>query len=113
MSARGDDERGDDDAKSGAERWVLPYFEDSSLWPVLAVVVAALAAFLAPVLLRAARGLDLRALAATALAAYGSFRALRWEWQLRGRPGALGGAVALVWALAVVAAWYGARSGLL
>ena len=79
MSARSDrEDAGDDDAKSSAERWLLPYFEDSSLWPVLLVVVAALAAFLAPVLLMAARSLDLRALAATALAGFGTFRALRW-----------------------------------
>lgn len=96
----------------GFRRWILPYFEDSSLWPVLLVVLAALAAFMTPILLRSLY-LDLRALIALALIAFGTVQLVRWEWRVRGRPGGLSGAVAVVWALAVAATLYGIRTGLL
>jgi hypothetical protein len=102
-----------DEPQEGAALWVLPYIEDSSLWPVLAVVVAALAAFLTPILLLATRHLDLRGIVATALAVFATFRAVRWEWRLRGRPGGLAAALLVVWGLAIGALVYGTRTGLL
>lgn len=106
------DPRADDDAaQSAVERWVMPYFEEPGLWPVLVVVLAALAAFMTPVLLRAVRDLDLRAILATLLLVFGTVRAAAWEWRLRGRPGALSGALAAVWALAIAASYFGGRAG--
>lgn len=102
-----------DDASDGVERWIFPYFEDSSLWPVLLVVIAALAAFLTPVLLYAVAYRDLRAILATGLVLFVTARAIRWEWRLRGRPGGVGVSLLAVWMLAIVALVYGARTGFL
>lgn len=101
------------DEQGGVARWVLPYFEDSTLWPVLAVVLATIAAFIAPVLVSAVRDLVLLALAVTLLLVIGTVRLIRWEWRLRGRPGGIGVAALVVWALAASAAFWGARAGLL
>ena len=112
MSPDPDDERDDDD-RNAVERWVLPYFEDSALWPVLLVVLAALIAFVAFAVLFAVRDLEPLGIVATGLLIVGSVRAIRWEWRLQGRPGAIGISLLVVWALSAVVAWYGARSGLL
>lgn len=102
-----------EEPRGALERWVLPYFEDSTLWPVLLVVLAAIAAFLAPVLASAVRDLHLLSIVAAALALLGSIRLVVWEWRVRGRPGGIGAGVIVIWGLAAVAAWYGARGGLL
>jgi len=54
-------DRDDPDEQSALERWVLPYFDDMSLWPVLIVALAAIAAFMAPALVEAVRDLNLAA----------------------------------------------------
>jgi len=109
---RRDEGAEDDDAPDAVERWVLPYFRDSSLWPVLLVVLAALIAFLASAVLYAVRDREPLGIVATGLLLVGSLRAIRWEWQVRGRFGAIGITLVVVWGLAALAAWYGARSGL-
>ena len=95
------------------ERWVLPYFEDSSLWPVLIVVLAALAAFMAPALASGIRDLHLLSLVAILILLIGTIRLIRWEWGVRGRPGGISLALVIVWAMAATAAYYGARAGML
>jgi hypothetical protein len=104
---------GRDDPRGALERWVLPYFEDSTLWPVLLVVLAAIAAFLAPVLASAVRDRHLLSIVAAAVAMLGSLRLVVWEWRVRRRPGGIGVALIVIWGLAAVAAWYGAQGGLL
>lgn len=103
----------DEDTRDGFARWVLPYFEDSALWPVLIVVIAALAAFLTPILLYATIYFDLRAIAAALLLLVGTGRAVVFEWRSRGRAGGLTVSLACVWLLALAAVFYGVRSGLL
>lgn len=110
---RRDDGAEGDDAPDAVERWVLPYFRDSSLWPVLLVVLAALTAFVATAALFAIRDREPLGIVATGLLVVGSLRAMRWEWQVRERFGAIGITLVVVWVLAAVTAWYGARSGLI
>ena len=101
----------EEETQSRAERWLMPYIEDSSLWPVLIVVMAALAAFLAPILLFAVYHLNLQAILVALLALWMTGRAIRWEWQARGRPGGLSVVVILIWIVAASAVIYGLRKG--
>ena len=110
---RRDDGTEDEDAPDAVERWVLPYFRDSSLWPVLLVVLAALIAFLASAVLFALRDHEPLGIVTTGLLLVGSLRAARWEWQVRKRFGAIGITLVIGWGIAAVTAWYGARSGLI
>lgn len=111
------DERGngpvDGEELDAIERWVLPYFNDSSLWPVLLVVLAALIGFVATALLYAVRDREPLGIVASGLMVVGTLRAVRWEWKLRGRPVPIGVTLGFVWVASAVTAWYGARSGLI
>lgn len=112
---RGDFERDRDDfeKRQGAERWVLPYFEDSSLWPVLLVSLAVLAAFTAAALLFAIRdGLPV-AMMGLLLLLVGAVQTVRWERRVRGRMGAVTWAIALTWLVSGAVAWLGWRSNFL
>ncbi len=102
-----------DDEPDAIERWVLPYFRDSSLWPVLLVVLGALIGFVGIAVLFAVRDHKPLGIVSTGLLIIASLRAIRWEWRLHGRAGPISVALGLVWFLASAAAWFGARSGLL
>ena len=106
---RGDE--GSEERESRAEFWILPYIEDSSLWPVLIVVMAALAAFLTPVLFYAVYHLNVQAILAALLLLWLTGRAIRWEWRLTGRPGGLAFVLTIVWSSAAAAVVYGLRQG--
>ena len=106
-----DREKSSEESENRAELWILPYLEDSSLWPVLIVVMAALAAFLAPILLYAVYHLNIQAMLAALLMLWLTARAVRWEWRIKGRPGGLAFVLALVWFAASFAVIYGLRRG--
>ena len=61
-----DDDRSNETEPVGVERWLLPFVQDSSLWPVTAVMVLCLSTVGAAVLLTAWIGGDLFAIAALA-----------------------------------------------
>lgn len=93
------------------ERWVLPYIEDSTLWPVLIVVLGHLVAFVAPVILMAVRDRWFPAIGAlTGLLLLTTFATIE-EVRGRGRPGAQTAILAVAWTLcaggAFVADHYG------
>ncbi|MDG2049875.1 MAG: hypothetical protein P8M78_06910 [Myxococcota bacterium] len=104
-------DEGSEETESRAELWILPYIEDSSLWPVLIVVMAASAAFLTPVLFYAVYHLKVQAILAALLLLWLTGRAIRWEWRLKGRPGGLAFVLTIVWSSAVAAVIYGLRKG--
>ena len=106
-----DTENGAEESENRAELWILPYLEDSSLWPVLIVVMAALAAFLTPILLYAVYHLNVQAMLAALLVLWLTAKAIRWEWRLKGRPGGLAFVLALVWSAASFTVIYGLRQG--
>jgi hypothetical protein len=94
-----------------ADRWLLPFVRDSTLWPVLLVVVAHAAAFLAPALVFALRDRRLPAQAAVLLLAALTVRVVGGELRRRRRVGALNAVLLSVWllggTLAVVSDRYG------
>ena len=59
-----DDDRSDEnDNRDGAERWILPFVQDSSLWPVSAVLLLCLSTVGAAVVLAAWVARDVLAMA--------------------------------------------------
>ncbi len=87
------------------ERAIATLFEESTLWPLLAVVLGHVAAFLTPVVILALR--DRRPSAGVALlgAIVLSGLAVRAEWSRAGRPGPQAAFVVLSWLLTGVLAW--------
>jgi hypothetical protein len=95
------------------ERWVLPYLRDSTLWPILLVLVAHVVAFLAPLILWAARDGG-----AASLATVGAFAALTgagfWlERRQRGGIGAFSALLVCTWLLAGALAAVGHHTAIL
>jgi hypothetical protein len=93
------------------EQWILPFVHDSTLWPVLLVLIGHAAAFLTAALLLALRDRGLGAMAALLGLVFLSVSVVRYEWACLRRPAALSGVVLATWllscALAVVADHYG------
>ncbi len=93
------------------DRWVMPYVDDSMLWPVLIVIVLHAVAILAPALLMAIRDHRIPALLVIAILLYGSVRAIVWEVRRRDGAGAITGMLLVTWTLSVIAALYGDARG--
>ena len=89
---------------SDFERWIEPYFRDSTLWPVLIVAVSILVTLVAAVLLLAVVDRQLYAMAALLALAWMSGDAMLRQLRTRRRVGLLGAGILAVWALAGVAA---------
>jgi hypothetical protein len=106
----GDDEH---DGKSWDERWLLPYVEDSTLWPVLLVLIAHFAAFVAPVLLMTVRDHRVSGVIAMLGLLFLSVQTIRYELGRRGKLGALTWVLLSTWALSVAAAVVAHRTGFL
>ena len=109
---RRDDEGAPPEAEPrGVERWLLPYFTDSTLWPVTIVLLAALSMFGAVALLLALGDRNLFAMAALAILAVGSVEGLVRDVRRRRRLGAVSILILAVWLLsalvAVAASYYG------
>ncbi|MDH3210981.1 MAG: hypothetical protein OEM05_00680 [Myxococcales bacterium] len=94
-----------------AERWLLPFVHDSTLWPVLLVVIGHAAAFLAPALLLAVRDRRLAAQAAVLILAALTVTSVWQEVRQQRRPGALNGVILCVWLLGGVLAVLADRYG--
>lgn len=95
------------DSTTGVDRWVMPYFEDPSLWPILLVLIAHLSMFVGLVLLFSIRDGSGVAFAGLILALYVSFRSILWEIRRRRLPGAISITVVVTWVLGGLAAYYG------
>lgn len=87
------------------ERFVLVFVRESTLWPVLLVLVGHAAAFLGMAMLLGLRDRRIAALLALALLAVGSLRAASVEIAALRRPGALTGLIASVWLSSAALAW--------
>jgi len=93
------------------ERWIEPYFRDSSLWPVLVVAAAIFVTLVASVLVLAVGDRNLAAMAALLALVWMSADATLREIRSRRRLGLVGGAILAVWVLAAAAAVAARRSG--
>ena len=93
------------------ERWIEPYFRDSSLWPVLIVVASILVTLVAAVLLLAVVDRNLSAMAALLALVWMSGDATLRQLRARHRLGLVGGAILAVWGLGAAAALAARLSG--
>lgn len=103
----------DEEPLSSFDRWVMPYLEDSALWPVLIVIIAHIVAFTAPVLLFAFRDRRFVGMAALLLMGFASVQAVRYDLGRRGRPAAITGLLTACWVLSSAAAYFASEWGLL
>ena len=104
MAEPGSEEpREEADEPAGIDRWLRPYFEDSTLWPILLVAIAIFVSFGAALILLGVFERRLSALAALAL-----LLVISGDLTLRelrgGRFGLVGGTVLGFWVLSVGAA---------
>jgi len=97
---------------SRLESFLRPFVSDSTLWPVLAVVLAVFATFFAGALLAALRTRSLFAAAALLALAWLTAAPLARDLRAR-RLSAAGGLLLALWLMAVGIAFLGARSGFL
>jgi hypothetical protein len=95
---------------SDLDRWIEPYFRDSTLWPVLAVAAAIAVTLVAALLVLAVVDRNLYGMGALLALGWMSADAARRDLRARRRIGLVSGAILAVWALGAAAA-FAARSG--
>lgn len=84
----------------------MPYVQDSTLWPVLLVVIAHIVAFVAPVMLLAVRDRILGPILTLLILCGLSGRVFAYDWRARRRPGPFSWIVVSCWLGSVVAAYF-------
>jgi hypothetical protein len=87
------------------DRFVLVFVRESTLWPVLLVLIGHAAAFLGMAMLLGLRDGRIPSLLLLALLAVASLRASAVEFGARRRPGALTGLIGSVWLASAGLAW--------
>ena len=103
----------DPDDPRGVDMWVMPYLRDSTLWPVLFVMAAAVVAFVAPVMVYAFRDRQLRSFPALGVLAFLTFKIIRWEIRERESFGAISRLIVILWGAAAIAAYLAGQRGFL
>ena len=94
------------------ERWVLYWVRESTLWPVLVVMVGHVVALGAPLMIWSVRDGSWASAATLAGLAALSAAGVRTEIRARQRPGALTGLVLASWLLTAGGAWLADRTGI-
>lgn len=107
------DREHEDDGLTGAERWLLPYFEDMGLWPVLLVLLLHAAAILGYALSTAIRDRWPPAILGGLILLFLSYRAVRWEQRVRGGLRAFTWTIVATWIASVAIAVAGVYWGFL
>ncbi len=85
--------------------WIMPYLRDSSLWPVLVVLVLHVVAFVTPALLFAIREHRPGAIVAVGVLSLLTLRGFRWEIRSRGKFGAISWLIVATWITSLLAAY--------
>jgi len=92
------------------ETWVMPYLEDSALWPVAFALLGHVVVVIVPVMLLVWRG-SVPAVAPLLLLLSGSAYLLHMEFRAKRRPGVLSVAVLLTWGSSVPLAYVAETTG--
>ncbi len=99
------------EARGFADRYLLVFVREPTLWPVLIVVLCHVAVFVAPVLLLGLRDGQRSALGVLALLVVATLMGSGPEIRRRRRPGAVTGLFAASWVLSVFVAFVANRYG--
>lgn len=94
------------------ERYVMPFVREPTLWPVLIVLLAHAAAFVAPAMIFAVRDEGRGSAVVLLVLALLSAAVVRFEVRRRGRPASLTAVLGVTWALSVALAVVADRAGL-
>lgn len=94
-------------------RWVLPYVEESALWPVFLVLLLHVSLAIAFLAVSAIWRGFLPAWMGLWFFVIGSIEVVRMEWRARKKLGGFAFSVALVWVAAAGLAWLSGTYGLL
>ena len=89
------------------ERFIMHYFENSTLWPIVVVVVGHAVALASFALLFAVRERKPSGIVGTVVLLYASFLALRWEYQKHGHLGIITVLLDITWILSALTAYFG------
>ena len=95
------------------DRWILPAVRESTLFPLLLVVIGHVVAFAAPALLFAVRDRHTGARVALLALAVLTFGCVRFEIRRHHRPDLLSAILLATWLVSAVVAWACNRYGLL
>lgn len=109
------DEPGSDREPKGelwVDRWILPAVRESTLFPLLLVVIGHVVAFVAPALLFAVRDRQIGARLAVLALAVLTFGCVRFEFRRHRRPDLLSAILLATWLASGAAAWACDRYGL-
>ena len=99
-----------DEDPHGVDLWIMPYIRDSSLWPVLIVLIAHVVAFVTPVLLYAVRDARIGPMIAIGVLAILTVKGFRWEMRTRLAFGAISWLIVVCWTASAIAAYFADRS---
>ena len=94
------------------DRWILYWVRESTLWPILLVLIGHAVAFVGPLMIWSVREGDVGSGVTLVALAVGTVLLMRVEIRARKRPGALAGLLLSTWALTGLCAWGAARSGI-
>lgn len=93
----------------GVDLWVMPYLRDSSLWPVLVVLIAHVVAFIAPIMLYAVRDERPGPMVGLGIVALLTLRGFRWEMRTRNQFGAISWLIVVSLLSSVIAAYFASK----
>lgn len=94
----------------GVDLWIMPYIRDSSLWPVLVVLMAHVVAFVTPVLLYAVRDARIGPIITMGVLSILTVNAFRWEVRTRGQFGAISWLIVVCWSASTIAGYFADRN---
>lgn len=96
----------DSENPQGVDMWIMPYLRDSTLWPVLIVLIVHVVAFVAPVMLYAVRDRRGGPIVALVILALLTLRGFRWEIHSRKKFGAISWLIVTIWIASCIAAYW-------
>ena len=93
--------------------WVIPYLDDSILWPVAVSLLGHVVVVIVPLMLDIYRHHNLTSVAVLLAMLAGSAWLVRIELRALGRPRAVTGVRAAMWLVSMPFAWFAERTGVL
>lgn len=94
------------------DRYLLIFLRESTLWPILLVIVGHVVAFMVPVLLLSIRERRISAIACLLLLGFFTVNIVRFDVGREGRPAALSILALATWALSGCVAWVAHDTGI-
>ena len=93
--------------------WILPYLDDSILWPVLFALLGHVLLIIVPFLLQVWRYANPGAGIILVILMFGSGHLVHMELQAIGKPRGLTAVLVLMWLAALPCAWFAETTGVL